>query len=214
MGKKTKKDKKENEKDMQQAQQEIKSEQKEKTKSEKSTKKEHKEKVKDNVEQEQDKKGTTEKQESSKDKKSAQEEIEELNDKYLRLAAEYDNYRRRTLKEKMELAKSAGEDILINILPVMDDFERGLASIDKAKEVDAIKEGVLLIYNKFKEFLKQRGVKEIEAKEKEFDTDLHEAVTKIPAPSEELKGKVVDVIEKGYLLNEKVIRYAKVVIGE
>lgn len=214
MGKKTKKDKKENEKDMQQAQQEIKSEQKEKTKSEKSTKKEHKEKVKDNVEQEQDKKGTTEKQESSKDKKSAQEEIEELNDKYLRLAAEYDNYRRRTLKEKMELAKSAGEDILINILPVMDDFERGLASIDKAKEVDAIKEGVLLIYNKFKEFLKQRGVKEIEAKEKEFDTDLHEAVTKIPAPSEELKGKVVDVIEKGYLLNDKVIRYAKVVIGE
>ncbi|MGC9373471.1 MAG: nucleotide exchange factor GrpE [Bacteroidales bacterium] len=200
---------------MQQAQQEIKSEQKEKTKSEKSTKKEHKEKVKkDNVEQEQDKKGTTEKQESSKDKKSAQEEIEELNDKYLRLAAEYDNYRRRTLKEKMELAKSAGEDILINILPVMDDFERGLASIDKAKEVDAIKEGVLLIYNKFKEFLKQRGVKEIEAKEKEFDTDLHEAVTKIPAPSEELKGKVIDVIEKGYLLNDKVIRYAKVVIGE
>jgi molecular chaperone GrpE len=214
MGKKTKKDKKVNEKDMQQAQQEIKSEQKEKTKSDKSTKKEHKEKVKDNVEQEQDKKVTTEKQESSKDKKSAQEEIEELNDKYLRLAAEYDNYRRRTLKEKMELAKSAGEDILINILPVMDDFERGLASIDKAKEVDAIKEGVLLIYNKFKEFLKQRGVKEIEAKEKEFDTDLHEAVTKIPAPSEELKGKVVDVIEKGYLLNDKVIRYAKVVIGE
>ncbi|MDK2977496.1 MAG: molecular chaperone GrpE [Bacteroidales bacterium] len=232
MGKKTQKETKENKKDMQQAQQqEIKSEQKGKTKSEKNTQKEHKEKVKDNVEQEdkkvttkkeqdkvkteeQDKKVTTEEQESSKNKKSEQEKIEELNDKYLRLAAEYDNYRRRTLKEKMELAKSAGEDILINILPVMDDFERGLASIDKAKEVDAIKEGVLLIYNKFKEFLKQRGVKEIEAKEKEFDTDLHEAVTKIPAPSEELKGKVVDVIEKGYLLNDKVIRYAKVVIGE
>jgi len=215
MGKKTQKETKENKKDMQQAQQqEIKSEQKGKTKSEKNTQKEHKEKVKDNVEQEQDKKVTTEEQESSKNKKSEQKKIEELNDKYLRLAAEYDNYRRRTLKEKMELAKSAGEDILINILPVMDDFERGLASIDKAKEVDAIKEGVLLIYNKFKEFLKQRGVKEIEAKEKEFDTDLHEAVTKIPAPSEELKGKVVDVIEKGYLLNDKVIRYAKVVIGE
>jgi len=215
MGKKTQKETKENKKDMQQAQQqEIKSEQKGKTKSEKNTQKEHKEKVKDNVEQEQDKKVTTEEQESSKNKKSEQKKIEELNDKYLRLAAEYDNYRRRTLKEKMELAKSAGEDILINILPVMDDFERGLASIDKAKEVDAIKEGLLLIYNKFKEFLKQRGVKEIEAKEKEFDTDLHEAVTKIPAPSEELKGKVVDVIEKGYLLNDKVIRYAKVVIGE
>jgi len=130
------------------------------------------------------------------------------------LAAEYDNYRRRTLKEKMELSKVAGEDILVNILPVMDDFERGLETIDKAKEVDAIKEGIHLIYNKFKEFLKQRGVKAIEAKEKEFDTDLHEAVTKIPAPKEELKGKVVDVIEKGYLLNDKVIRYAKVVIGE
>lgn len=247
MGKKTQKEKKENEKDMQQAQQEIKSEQKEKTKSEKSTQKEPKEKIKDNVEQEQKKKGTTktqekvkteeqdkkvtkkeqdkvktgkqdkeatEEQEASKDKKTEQEKIEELNDKYLRLAAEYDNYRRRTLKEKMELAKSAGEDILIHILPVMDDFERGLASIEKAKEVDAIKEGVILIYNKFKEFLKQHGVKEIEAKEKEFDTDLHEAVTKIPAPSEELKGKVIDVVEKGYLLNDKVIRYAKVVIGE
>ncbi len=214
MGKKTKKENKENEKDMQQAPQEINSEQEGKTKSEKSTKKEHKQKVKDNVEQEQDKKVDSEEKESSKKEKSDKEKREELNDKYLRLAAEYDNYRRRTLKEKMELSKVAGEDILVNILPVMDDFERGLATIDKAKEVDAIKEGVLLIYNKFKEFLKQRGVKEIEAKEKEFDTDLHEAVTKIPAPTEELKGKIVDVIEKGYILNDKVIRYAKVVIGE
>jgi len=214
MGKKTKKENKENEKDMQQAPQEINSEQEGKTKSEKSTKKEHKQKVKDNVEQEQDKKVDSEEKESSKKEKSDKEKREELNDKYLRLAAEYDNYRRRTLKEKMELSKVAGEDILVNILPVMDDFERGLATIDKAKEVDAIKEGVLLIYNKFKEFLKQRGVKEIEAKEKKFDTDLHEAVTKIPAPTEELKGKIVDVIEKGYILNDKVIRYAKVVIGE
>ncbi|MFP4025698.1 MAG: nucleotide exchange factor GrpE [Thiohalospira sp.] len=216
MGKKIKKDKKENEKNMQQAQQEIKTEQKKKTKPEKETNNQQKEKqeIKENVEQKQDKKGEPEKKESSKKEKSDKEKLEELNDKYLRLAAEYDNYRRRTLKEKMDLSKSAGEDILVNILPVMDDFERGLASIDKAKEVDAIKEGVLLIYNKFKEFLKQRGVKEIEAKEKDFNTDLHEAVTKIPAPNEELKGKVVDVIEKGYLLNDKVIRFAKVVIGE
>ncbi len=213
MGKKMKKEKKETEKDMQNAQQKIKSEQKEETKSKKETKNQQKEReeTKENLEQKQDKNVETEEKESSKD---TEEKLEELNDKYIRLAAEYDNYRRRTLKEKMELSKSAGEDILINILPVMDDFERGLESIDKAKEVDAIKEGVLLIYNKFKEFLKQRGVKEIEAKEKDFDTDLHEAVTKIPAPSEELKGKVVDVIEKGYLLNDKVIRYAKVVIGE
>ncbi len=149
-----------------------------------------------------------------KKEKTDKEIITELNDKYLRLAAEYDNYRRRTLKEKMELSKSAGEDILVNILPVMDDFERGLSNIDKAKDINAVKEGVELIYNKFGEFLKQRGVKEIEAKEKEFDTDLHEAITKIPAPNEKLKGKVVDVVEKGYYLNEKIIRFSKVVIGE
>ncbi|HKL08729.1 MAG TPA: nucleotide exchange factor GrpE [Bacteroidales bacterium] len=207
MGKQRKKEKKENEKDMSQAEQKINSDQKEESNSEK-------EEVKDNLEQEKDKKGDAEEKEASKKEKSDKEKLEELNDKYLRLAAEYDNYRRRTLKEKMELSKVAGEDILVNILPVMDDFERGLETIDKAKEVDAIKEGIHLIYNKFKEFLKQRGVKAIEAKEKEFDTDLHEAVTKIPAPKEELKGKVVDVIEKGYLLNDKVIRYAKVVIGE
>ena len=114
----------------------------------------------------------------------------------------------------MELTKTAGEDILINILPVMDDFERALSSIDQAKEISAVKEGVQLIYTKFKDFLKQRGVKEIGAKEKEFDTDLHEAITKIPAPNKKLKGKVVDVVEKGYYLNEKVIRFSKVVIGE
>jgi molecular chaperone GrpE len=149
-----------------------------------------------------------------KHEKTDAEKFAEMNDKYLRLAAEYDNYRKRTLKEKMELSKSAGEDILINILPVMDDFERGLDHMDKAKDIEAVKEGVQLIYNKFKEFLKQRGVKEIEAKEKDFDTDLHEAITKIPAPTDELKGKVVDVVEKGYYLNEKVIRFSKVVIGE
>jgi len=155
-----------------------------------------------------------EKSEGKKPEKTEQEIIAELNDKYLRLAAEYDNYRKRTLKEKMELTKTAGADILVNILPVMDDFERALGSIQQAKEVEPLKEGVLLIFNKFKEFLKQRGVKEIEAKEKDFDTDLHEAITKIPAPTEELKGKVVDVIEKGYFLNDKVIRFSKVVVGE
>ena len=149
-----------------------------------------------------------------KNAKTEQEKCEEINNKYLRLAAEYDNYRKRTLKERMELTKTAGEDILINILPVIDDFERALGSMDQVKEIDAVKEGVQLIYNKFKEFLKQRGVKEIEAKEKDFDTDVHEAITKIPAPDEKLKGKVVDVIEKGYYLHEKVIRFSKVVIGE
>jgi molecular chaperone GrpE len=140
--------------------------------------------------------------------------IEQKNDQLLRLHAEFDNYRKRTLKEKMELTKSAGESILINILPVLDDFERAIKSIEGATEIDPVKEGINLIYKRFNEFVKLNGVKEIEAIEKEFDTDLHEAITKIPSPNDELKGKVVDVIQKGYLLNDKVIRFAKVVIGE
>ncbi len=140
----------------------------------------------------------------------------ELNDKYLRLTAEFDNFRRRSLKEKMDLIKSAGEDILLNILPVMDNFERALKSIESNGEEDknAVVEGLELIYNNFKDFLLQRGVKEIEAIGKEFDTDHHEAITKIPAPEKDMKGKVMDVIEKGYLMHEKVIRFAKVVVGE
>lgn len=140
--------------------------------------------------------------------------IEQKNDQLLRLHAEFDNYRKRTLKEKMELTKSAGESILINILPVLDDFERAIKSIEGATEIDPVKEGINLIYKRFNEFVKSNGVKEIDAIEKEFDTDLHEAITKIPSPNDELKGKVVDVIQKGYLLNDKVIRFAKVVIGE
>ncbi|MGE0088838.1 MAG: nucleotide exchange factor GrpE [Bacteroidales bacterium] len=155
-----------------------------------------------------------EKKEDKKPEKTDKEKLDEMNDKYLRLAAEYDNYRKRTLKEKMELTKTAGADILVNILPVMDDFERALSHLDQAKDMVAVKDGITLIYNKFTEFLKQRGIKEIESKEKDFDTDIHEAVTKIPAPTEELKGKVVDVIEKGYYMYDKVIRFSKVVVGE
>ncbi|MCU4163329.1 nucleotide exchange factor GrpE [Carboxylicivirga caseinilyticus] len=142
------------------------------------------------------------------------EKLADLNDKYVRLSAEFDNYRRRTLKEKMELSKSAGEGLLLALLPVVDDFDRALAHIDEAKDIDALKEGIKLIYNKFNEYLKQQGIKEIEAKEKDFDTDLHEAITKIPSPTEEMKGKVIDCVEKGYTLNEKVIRFSKVVVGE
>ncbi len=140
--------------------------------------------------------------------------IEQRNDQLLRLHAEFDNYRKRTLKEKMELTKSAGESLLVNILPVLDDFERAIKSMEEATEIEPVKEGIRLIYKRFDEFVKSNGVKEIESFEKEFDTDLHEAITKIPSPTDELKGKVVDVIQKGYLLNEKVIRFAKVVIGE
>jgi len=137
-----------------------------------------------------------------------------LNDKYLRLSAEFDNYRKRTLRERMELTKTAAESVMLSILPVTDDFERAMHSIEQGMDFEATKEGILLIYNKFKEFNKQNGITEIEALGKDFDTDLHEALTKIPAPSENMKGKIIDVIQKGYYLNDKVIRFAKVVVGE
>ena len=138
----------------------------------------------------------------------------EITDRHLRLSAEFDNFRKRTLRERMEMTKTAAESVMLSILPVIDDFERAMYSIEKGMDFEATKEGILLIYNKFKEFNKQNGVSEIEAAGKIFDTDLHEALTKIPAPSEEMKGKIVDVIQKGYYLNNKVIRFAKVVVGE
>jgi len=166
------------------------------------------------------KKKKTEKKDSKKSdtKKKKEPNFEEkynlLNDKYLRLSAEYDNYRKRTLKERMELMKNAGEDILINFLPVLDNIERAKSSIDDAIEVDAIKEGIILIHKNIFDFLTNKGIAEINAKGEVFDTDLHEAITKIPAPEEDLKGKVVDVIEKGYKMRDKILRYAKVVVGE
>ena len=146
--------------------------------------------------------------------KVLQEKLDAANDKYLRLSAEFDNYRKRTLKEKAELTKSAGEQILEKILPVMDNFERALQSMETATDVPALREGVQLIYTTFRDFLSQHGVKEIECVNTDFNPDLQEAVTKIPAPSEEMKGKVVDCIQKGYTLYDKVIRFPKVVVGE
>jgi len=160
------------------------------------------------------KSGEKDKEKKEKKEKTDAEKLAELNDKYLRLTAEYDNYRRRTLREKMELSKSAGEEILQSMLPVVDDFDRALESIDESQDIEAVKEGIHLIYNKFKDVLGEKGVKEIEAKDQEFDTDKHEAVSKIPAPSEDMKGKVVDVVQKGYYLNDKVLRFSKVVVGE
>ncbi len=158
------------------------------------------------------KKGKKDKHEVEMEELTAK--LDEMKDRHLRLQAEFDNFRKRTLKEKADLIKSGGETVLVNILPVIDDFERAIDSLKEVADEDAGKQGTLLIYNKFKEFLKQNNVKEIEAQNEVFDVDLHEAITKIPAPSKELKGKVVDVIQKGYCLNEKVIRFAKVVIGE
>ena len=143
-----------------------------------------------------------------------EKQIAELKDKHLRLVAEYDNYRKRTLKEKIELSKVVSEKIFLDILPVVDDFDRALQHLDDAKDLDAVKEGILLIYNKFKSFMTQSGVLEVETHEKEFDMDLHEAVTKSPAPSEEMKGKIIDCVQKGYMLDGKVIRFPKVVVGE
>jgi len=144
----------------------------------------------------------------------SEKELLGLKDKHIRLQAEFDNYRKRTLKERMELLKTAGESLLINILPVIDDFDRAIQTLEMIDGENHAKDGVNLIYNKFQEFLKQNGVKEINAKGLDFDTDLHEAITKIPAPTEELKGKIVHVVQKGYYLNDKVIRFSKVVIGE
>jgi molecular chaperone GrpE len=140
--------------------------------------------------------------------------VDSSNDKYLRLSAEFDNFRKRTLKEKMDLMKNASESLLVNFLPIIDDVERAMNAIETSDNLETTKEGINLIYNKFKEFTKQNGVVEIEAKGLVLDTDHHEAITKIPAPTDELKGKIVEVVQKGYMLNDKVIRYAKVVIGE
>lgn len=140
-------------------------------------------------------------------------EIEEHNEKYLRLFAEFDNYRRRTQKEKLELSKTAGEEIFKVILPVLDNFERGLKAMETAADVTALKEGVLLIYNQLKSNLVQKGLEPMESVGTVFDAEIHEAITNIPAPSDEMKGKVVDEVEKGYSLNGKVIRFAKVVVG-
>ena len=143
-----------------------------------------------------------------------QDKLAESQDKYLRLAAEFDNYRKRTMREKMELIQTAGESLLTDILPLVDDFERGIEAAAKAEDMDGVRDGMSLIYNKLNDFLTNHGVKEIKAMNESFDADRHEAVVNIPAPSDEMKGKIVDVIQKGYTLNDKIMRYPKVVVGE
>lgn len=162
-------------------------------------------------------------EEVNQEKKVAQEEVTELNseekfaeinDKHLRLHAEFENFKRRTVKERIELYKTAGEDILTTLLPILDDFERAIKAKTDAGEKLKEEEGVLLIYNKMKASLEQKGLKAMEdAIGQELNTDFQEAITNIPAPNEDMKGKIIDVIEKGYFLNDKVIRYAKVVVA-
>jgi len=142
-----------------------------------------------------------------------QAEVQQLNDKYLRLYAEFDNYKRRTQKERVELLQTAGKDVIVSLLPVLDDFDRALKAMESANEVAPVKEGVLLVSTKLKNTLAQKGLKDVESISQPFNTDFHEAITNIPAPTEDLKGKVIDEVEKGYTLNDNVIRFAKVVVG-
>lgn len=142
------------------------------------------------------------------------EEKAELNDRFLRLFSEFDNYKKRVSKEKLDLISTASEKVLVSLLPVIDDFERAIAANEKADNIDSIKEGFNLIYNKLVQMMKRFDVEEIQAKGEEFNTDFHEAVTHFPAQNEEDKGKVIDVTEKGYKLKDKVIRFAKVVVGQ
>ena len=150
----------------------------------------------------------------NKDLADAQKTIEEQHDKYLRLSAEFDNYRKRTMKEKAELIKNGGEKTISAILPILDDLERALNISETSDDVKAMREGIELIYNKFLKGLNQEGLQKIETDGKDFDTDYHEAIALVPAPSEEQKGKILDCVQTGYKLNDKVIRHAKVVVAQ
>lgn len=143
-----------------------------------------------------------------------EEKYAELNDKFIRLYSEFDNYRKRTNKEKVDLISTASAGVLKDMLPLMDDFERAIANNQNAEDLAMVKEGFQLIYNKLKSTLEAKGLKPMECKGQDFDSELHEAIANIPAPSEELKGKIVDDVEKGYYLHDKVVRYAKVVVGQ
>lgn len=144
---------------------------------------------------------------------SFEDQVKELNDKYLRLYSEFDNYRKRTIKEKSDIIRSAGEEVFKALLPVIDDFERAMKASQTTDDVNVLKEGTALIYNKLKSVCTAKGLEALESVGKPFDSDVMEAITHIPAPSDDLKGKVVDDVEKGYKLGDKVIRFAKVVVG-
>lgn len=141
-------------------------------------------------------------------------ELEEAKDKYLRLFAEFDNYKKRTVKERFDMLKNAAQETIVSLLPVLDDFDRAKKSADDPNSPEVFTEGVSLVYHKLYSTLQHKGLQEMESTNTDFDPERHEAITDIPAPTEELKGKVIDTIEKGYLLHDKIIRYAKVVVGK
>ncbi len=149
-----------------------------------------------------------------KETETLREELAKEKREYLFLMAEFDNFRKRTLREKSELVKNAGEQVLKGLLPIVDDFERGLRSMENVDDVSAVKEGMVLIYNKLKKYLEQNGVKEFDPDDKEFDADRHEAISVVPVADDSQKGRILDTVEKGYMLNDKVLRHAKVVVGQ
>lgn len=155
-------------------------------------------------------KDTTEQHTKTSTSEQLEKELSEMKDKYLRIFAEFDNYRKRTVKERQDIIKLAAKDVLMAVLPALDDFERAI----KAAEGGELPAGIMLIYNKLAKTMEHQGLKEMVSTGEDFNADLHEALTKVPAPSENMKGKVIDTIEKGYYLNDKIVRYAKVVVGE
>ena len=170
--------------------------------------------------EEQESTEATDKKPKKKGKKAALEleeknqELGELKDKYLRLQAEFDNFRKRTMKEKLEFMVTAGRDTISVLLPVLDDFDRAKKNAEDENSTEPFSEGVMLVYDKLYKNLEQKGLKAMESTGEEFDPELHEAITEIPAPNEEMKGKVMDTVEKGYFLKDKIIRHAKVVVGK
>ena len=155
------------------------------------------------------------KEETPEDKIAAlQAELEKSQKEYLFLMAEFDNYRKRTLKEKADLIKNGGEKAMLELLPVVDDFERAMGALEQSADLESLKDGVNLIYNKFVKYLESQQVKPMESTGMEFDADIYEAVTTFPAPEDSMKGKVIDTVQKGYTINEKVLRHAKVVVGQ
>lgn len=189
---------------------------------EQSAKQEHKETAQSTEQVTTDTEQTTEATEKATEEKATEEDAlaalqskyDQLNDTLLRTMAEYDNYRKRTLREKADLIKTGGESVLIGVISVLDDVERGLQAMETAQDIEAVKEGIRLIHTKMSGFMKQNGVTPIETEALPLDTDVHEAIATIPAPDEALKGKIVDCVQKGYYLHDKVIRFAKVVVGE
>lgn len=141
-------------------------------------------------------------------------QLQEQKDKYLRLFADFDNFKKRTAKERLDLLNTAGKDVILSVIPILDDFDRAMLVAEKATEVSSVKEGMLLIRNKMFNILEQRGVKAMDSIGEAFDPERHEAITEIPAPNEDMKGKVIDQVEKGYFMHDKIIRYAKVVVGK